>query len=376
MVRERSSFPVCVHLDTEAACSGTGTGPAWASCTCSSTRPTAKPVDSNSCYEYQGDRRGRAPPDRGLSGATPRDRTPSVRAPRPFGRQECQGYRVAIVATHLLETSAAARISTPAVAETIIPLIELGLATTCGTLDFEALYCARTTNEYEQIRDDRVYAYEYLPTDDQDWHRVFEVQRELARISRLHAVGLPDLLDFTQEGSAPHTRISRKPPEGVRVDDLVEFSAVDAENWPSLLNQLSASSGPFRRLRLSPLTLKRSSRFVNSNSGLPTRTPCKSPRSTRQAQRSMNWRSSSAAIGIPSASAKPTARPAAPGRTRARTTGIDAGRDPFGGRPGVTPQGQCRSRLVWSARSGSAWSGRASWVRRHTGRRPGLPAGM
>lgn len=101
---------------------------------------------------------------------------------------------MALVATHMIDTSAAARIASPAIATTLIPLIEAGLIATCGPLDFEALYSARSRTEYEQIRTDRVYAYEYLTTEDKDWQRMFEVQFELARTARLRAVGLPDLL--------------------------------------------------------------------------------------------------------------------------------------------------------------------------------------
>ena len=37
-------------------------------------------------------------------------------------------------------------------------------------------------------------AYEYLPTDDEHWHRAFDAQRALARTGRHRAVGLADLL--------------------------------------------------------------------------------------------------------------------------------------------------------------------------------------
>ncbi len=84
--------------------------------------------------------------------------------------------------------------SQPAVSATLSPLISSGLVATCAPLDFEALYSARTPEEYEQIRYDRSLAYEYLPTADADWQRALDVQRKLARTSRIRAVGLPDLL--------------------------------------------------------------------------------------------------------------------------------------------------------------------------------------
>ena len=101
---------------------------------------------------------------------------------------------MAVVASHLIDTSAAARVSYQLVADRVLPLISAGLAATCAPLDFEALWSARSPVEYEQVRSDRTLAYEYLSTDDGDWQRAFEVQRELARLSELRAVGMPDLL--------------------------------------------------------------------------------------------------------------------------------------------------------------------------------------
>ena len=101
---------------------------------------------------------------------------------------------MALVATHLIDTSAAARMANPAIADALTPLIEAGLVATCAPLDFEALYSSRSPVDYEETRLNRQLAYEYLPTDDVDWQRAFDVQRELARRSQLRAVGMPDLL--------------------------------------------------------------------------------------------------------------------------------------------------------------------------------------
>jgi predicted nucleic acid-binding protein len=89
---------------------------------------------------------------------------------------------MAIVATHLIDTSAFARMTHPSIAGRLAPLIEAGLVATCAPLDFESLYSSRTPTEYESIRHDRQLAYEYLPTDDVDWQRAFEVQRALAPV--------------------------------------------------------------------------------------------------------------------------------------------------------------------------------------------------
>jgi predicted nucleic acid-binding protein len=101
---------------------------------------------------------------------------------------------VALIARYLIDTSAAARMSHPKVRDRLEPLITGGVVATCATLDAEALYSARSPDEYEQIRADRHDAYEYLPTDDQHWQRAFDAQRVLARTGRHRAVGIADLL--------------------------------------------------------------------------------------------------------------------------------------------------------------------------------------
>jgi len=101
---------------------------------------------------------------------------------------------VAVIARFLIDTSAAARMRLPAVADRLAPLITSGLVATCATLDAEALHSARSPAEYEQVRADRREAYEYLPTDDVHWQRAFDAQRTLARTGRHRAVGFADLL--------------------------------------------------------------------------------------------------------------------------------------------------------------------------------------
>jgi predicted nucleic acid-binding protein len=105
---------------------------------------------------------------------------------------------VEVIARFLIDTSAAARMRVPLVAERLEPLISGGLVATCASLDAEALYSARSPQEYEQVRADRREAYEYLPTDDGHWHRAFEAQRQLARTGRHRAVGIAGLLTAVQ----------------------------------------------------------------------------------------------------------------------------------------------------------------------------------
>ncbi|WP_369134054.1 PIN domain-containing protein [Modestobacter sp. I12A-02662] len=99
-----------------------------------------------------------------------------------------------MIARFLVDTSAAARMRLPVVADRLEPLITGGLVASCATLDAEALYSARGAEEYEKVRADRRAAYEYLPTDDEHWQRALDAQRVLARTGRHRAVGIADLL--------------------------------------------------------------------------------------------------------------------------------------------------------------------------------------
>lgn len=107
---------------------------------------------------------------------------------------------MAVIARYLVDTSAAARMRHSVVAVRVSPLIEAGVVATCATLDSEALYSARSPAEYEQIRADRRYAYEYLAIDDRHWQAAFDAQRVLARTGRHRAVGIADLLSAVLAG--------------------------------------------------------------------------------------------------------------------------------------------------------------------------------
>jgi predicted nucleic acid-binding protein len=102
-----------------------------------------------------------------------------------------------MIAEHLIDTSAAARMTHPEVATRLAPLIEAGLVATTAQLDAEALYSARNAVDYEQLWSDRRLAYEYLPTDDEHWQTALEAQRQLASTGRHRAVGMADLLIAT-----------------------------------------------------------------------------------------------------------------------------------------------------------------------------------
>lgn len=101
---------------------------------------------------------------------------------------------MAAVARCLADTSALARLGHAAVADALGPLIEAGLVATCGVIEFELGWAARTSAEFDQLRADRDLGYEWLPTMDEDWRRALDVQAELWRRGKVRAVGFPDLL--------------------------------------------------------------------------------------------------------------------------------------------------------------------------------------
>lgn len=101
---------------------------------------------------------------------------------------------MAAVAQFLADTSALVRLPQQGVFKRLSPLIEAGLVATCGVVELEIRRAARNSKEYDTVAATRAAAYEWLPCNDDEWHRALEVQHELARRGRLRGVKLPDLL--------------------------------------------------------------------------------------------------------------------------------------------------------------------------------------
>lgn len=101
---------------------------------------------------------------------------------------------MAAVASHLADTSALARLRHPPVTAVLGPLIEAGLVATCGVVEFELAWAARTGTELDELRADRDAGYEWLATHDEDWRRALAVQAALWHGGLVRAVGFPDLL--------------------------------------------------------------------------------------------------------------------------------------------------------------------------------------
>src|ERR1022692_4201941 len=101
---------------------------------------------------------------------------------------------MAAVARDLADTSALARLRHPPVAEVLGPLIEAGLVATCGVIEFELAWAARTSAELDELRADRDAGYEWLATLDEDWRGGLQVQAALWRGRQGRGGGFPELL--------------------------------------------------------------------------------------------------------------------------------------------------------------------------------------
>lgn len=99
-----------------------------------------------------------------------------------------------MTARYLVDTSAAARMNHPLVKQLVGPIVASGVVATTAVLDYEALYSARSRDEFARVRTRRQVAYEYLPTNDEHWQRALDAQFGLAQSGRHRSVGIADLL--------------------------------------------------------------------------------------------------------------------------------------------------------------------------------------
>lgn len=101
---------------------------------------------------------------------------------------------MAAVALYLADTSALARLDRPTVDAALAPLIESGQVATCGMVELEVLFSARSPDEY--VRRQRQFhdGFEKLAMPDEVWQRALEVQGVLAARSEHRGAALPDLL--------------------------------------------------------------------------------------------------------------------------------------------------------------------------------------
>jgi hypothetical protein len=98
------------------------------------------------------------------------------------------------MATYLADKSALTRSDTrPGVREVIEPLLLGGRIATCGIVDLELLYSARSRDTYFELAE-LLRAMPRVPVTDATVDRALEVQALLASKARHRSVPLPDLL--------------------------------------------------------------------------------------------------------------------------------------------------------------------------------------
>jgi predicted nucleic acid-binding protein len=95
---------------------------------------------------------------------------------------------------YLVDKSALARLHLEPVRAVLGPLLTQGRLATCAIVDLEALFSARTADEYERTLDLRRSNYTTLPITQEVCARAIHVQHELSRQGRHRGAGIPDLL--------------------------------------------------------------------------------------------------------------------------------------------------------------------------------------
>lgn len=95
---------------------------------------------------------------------------------------------------YLVDTSAIARVSNPAVLDELVRLGSLGLLATCATVDLEVLYSARSPAEYLAIAKRRAEGFADLPLTPEIGDRARAVQLQLSKTSQHRGAGVIDLL--------------------------------------------------------------------------------------------------------------------------------------------------------------------------------------
>jgi predicted nucleic acid-binding protein len=101
---------------------------------------------------------------------------------------------VALTPRYLADKSALARMPHVAVNAVLGPLILAGEVATCGIIDLEVFFSARSHADFVQTRAWREQAFARIAMEQSDFDRAVEVMEVLARHGQHRAVALPDLL--------------------------------------------------------------------------------------------------------------------------------------------------------------------------------------
>ena len=97
-----------------------------------------------------------------------------------------------MTATHLVDKSAWARASVPAVARVLFDLSRWGRLASCSIVDLEILYSARNGTDHASIMEE-LSGLSHIPIEQRVFDRAIEVQARLAPSAR-HRLPIPDLV--------------------------------------------------------------------------------------------------------------------------------------------------------------------------------------
>jgi predicted nucleic acid-binding protein len=95
---------------------------------------------------------------------------------------------------YIADKSALARLRHPSVSAVLAPLILAGDVATCGVIELEILFSARSHQDLVSTRATRTQAFPLVPVTQADFDRAMDVMEALALRGQHRAVGLPDLL--------------------------------------------------------------------------------------------------------------------------------------------------------------------------------------
>ena len=95
---------------------------------------------------------------------------------------------------YLADKSAIVHLGKPAVAAKVVPLIMAGQVSTCGVVELEVLYSARSERDLLETRRERAVGYPRVAMSEADFARAEDVLALLTTRGQHRAVSLPDLL--------------------------------------------------------------------------------------------------------------------------------------------------------------------------------------
>ena len=97
------------------------------------------------------------------------------------------------VERYLADTSVWARLHVEPLARVVVPLVARGLVGTCGVIDLEVLYGARSGPEHARVREQR-RGLHWFPMPEEVWERAVEIQAALASRGTHRAASIRELL--------------------------------------------------------------------------------------------------------------------------------------------------------------------------------------